>query len=373
VACGHGDKKEQKVILESMIQDEAILTIDCAKATLRQGIRVEIDDELYFHNEVQSAIKQGFVRLVGEVPVAAAPIPEEFIKTLKNISPTRLALDCIKGSVGPGETIDVPESKMEDPEIANALAWGMLEDPDGMTAKKPMTGGAPVNIDEVSILDEEDEEGDDSADLSQVNISEAATSKIVKTIVDTYTIMPLTFDGDILTVAVAEENDQIIKDLKFMLNCEVRPVLADKDEILGLIEKHYNAPLLIEAPDAEEGVDVEDIDDPLDDLFGPEDTDDAFVRSKESKAEEPQPEDSDEDIPLTRPVPTGAIKAKPISRSDEGGIEGGDDDDGLFAPSEVYDPEASESPTPKDKADSSEKTDNEDDNDFMSVFGDGGD
>lgn len=390
MALGHDHEKEKAVILESLIRDDTILTLDCARATIRQGVRVEIADEFYFEIEVQSAIKLGFIRLVGEPPVMENKAPADALKTFKNVHDTRIAFDCIKGSVGPGEFIKIPESVLEDPEIVRALGYGMLIDPEE-TAKKPVTAGAPVNIDEVSMLEDE-EDAPEKVDLSEVNISEAATSMIVKTIVETYRIMPLTFDGEILTIASANEDSRgVIHDLRVMLNCDVRSVLADEGDIMATIEKHYGAPFVPDVPfvpdlevfddETEEELgkppssetDSED-DELLEDLFGPEESeesegpDDAFVRAKTRRPAPPA------DAPVTRPQPKTAPQAKSISRVGEGDIEGGaaDDENALFAPSKVYDPSAKAptSPKTKDKAKSSEKTDTDDDDDFMNVFGD---
>lgn len=118
------------MILESLIQNEMRVCLDCAKATLVRGAKITIPDEFYQHQDVQGAIKAGFCKLVGDPPVAFAEKPTEKKVKLKNVWKTKIALDCVKGTVEVGAVIEVPESAMTFKEIQNALAWGMLCDPE---------------------------------------------------------------------------------------------------------------------------------------------------------------------------------------------------------------------------------------------------
>jgi hypothetical protein len=162
------------VILESLIEDDRLITLDCAKATIRKGETIEIADEYYYDAEVQNAIKLGFVKLVGDPP---PPPPEKDpekkgVVELTNVSRTRLAFDCIQGSVGAGETIEVPIPMLVHKEIANALDWGYLENPDEPRAKQPGTSPDPVKFDEISIDESEEGSGDPVFDELQLTTTE---------------------------------------------------------------------------------------------------------------------------------------------------------------------------------------------------------
>lgn len=153
------------MIIESLKNDKSKITFDGvpelrfhgAMLTLTTGATIELPDHLYNSSEVQGAIKLGFIKVVGEPPVLAqeeAAPTEKKIKLMSKAK-TRMAFDCIKGSVSPGEMIHVPESKYYHPEIQNALNWGLLIDPDAKVIVKDRLISNPIMLEEVSITDEE--------------------------------------------------------------------------------------------------------------------------------------------------------------------------------------------------------------------------
>lgn len=115
------------MILKSLITDDSRLTLDCAKATVTKGSEVDLPDDLYYHPEVQGALKLKIVELVGNVPEPPPGIsaPAE-TKSYRNTTETRLTFDCIKASAGPEEVIDIPEDMLDAYEIDNAISNGML-------------------------------------------------------------------------------------------------------------------------------------------------------------------------------------------------------------------------------------------------------
>ncbi len=137
------------MILESLITNESALTLDCAKATLRRGGRVTIPDEHWANPEVQNALRMNLVKLVGDPPACAARTEEKRLR-LKNNHTTRLAIECVKASVGPGEILNLPESKLHEREIQNAIAWGQLVDLSAPVVA-PAAKAPPVEIDEVKV------------------------------------------------------------------------------------------------------------------------------------------------------------------------------------------------------------------------------
>lgn len=154
------------MILESLIEDAMTLTFDCAKAKIARGDTIEIDDKHWRSNEIQGAIKQGFVRLVGSPPKLPEEKPEQRIedeptKAYVNVSPTKIAFEIMTGKnddVGEpirwkeyaepnGGVLNVPLSLIHDKQIRNALGWGLLIDPSG---QKKSSKNAPVSIEELT-------------------------------------------------------------------------------------------------------------------------------------------------------------------------------------------------------------------------------
>ena len=114
------------------------LTFDCAKATLESGT-IEMDDVHFGNAEIQGALRMGMIEIVGQMPGLPAETPkgelkqEEQIK-FRNTYTFKLAFDCIKKYVAPGETIMIPISKIDDAEISNAISSGWLLDEDNPAA-----------------------------------------------------------------------------------------------------------------------------------------------------------------------------------------------------------------------------------------------
>lgn len=156
------------MILESLVKDASILTLDCAKARLGKGDAVSIDDKHWHSPEIQGAIKLGLIRLVGDEPTVPKPekvktLAEEETKAYVNVSPTKIAFE-IKSQrlddVGEpirwkeyaeakGGKLNVPVSLVNDVQIQNALSWGLLVDP-AVKERKPVAGNSPVKLEELT-------------------------------------------------------------------------------------------------------------------------------------------------------------------------------------------------------------------------------
>lgn len=146
------------MILESLIKDESVLTLDCAKARLRKGSIVDIADEYYDTAEVANAIKLGFIKVVGDPPPKTlAEHPDEKKVRLRNMWPNKLAFDSLRDSgnpyVDPGKFILIPMSKISHIEIQNAISSGMLEDVDGVLCQKGGGHGPAVDLEELTVGD----------------------------------------------------------------------------------------------------------------------------------------------------------------------------------------------------------------------------
>lgn len=144
------------MIIRSLIQDESKVTLDCAKATLQKGSVISIDDKHWRSAEVQGAISCGFAELVGAPPCLpedpAKGGPERKMK-YKNVYHYKLAFECVKNYVEPGELIEIPLSKLDEVEIRNAIGSGWLLDIENPNSFVRQERTAPVELEELSVSD----------------------------------------------------------------------------------------------------------------------------------------------------------------------------------------------------------------------------
>lgn len=77
-------------------------------------------------------------------------------------------------------------------------------------------------------------------DLSKMDIPKRVLQKISPTIIKIYKILPVSFEEDTLTIAMGDPlNVNISDDLRFMLGCSVKGVIAKENDILEAIQKYY--------------------------------------------------------------------------------------------------------------------------------------
>lgn len=144
------------MIIESLIQDESKVTLDCAKATLHRGSKITIDDQFWTHPEIQGAIKCGFARLVGAEPTSRAhpgmPVIEPEVR-FKNVYEYKLTFDCIKKYAAPGDVVSIPVSKIDSLEVRECIGRGWLVNLDNPEATPAPYRGAPLRVEELSMND----------------------------------------------------------------------------------------------------------------------------------------------------------------------------------------------------------------------------
>ncbi len=88
------------------------------------------------------------------------------------------------------------------------------------------------------------EYGLEYVDLANVQIQKEAISKIKPSVARLYGVMPISYDQDVLKVAISDPaNTQVMDDLRFMLACDLRSVIAPAEEIETAINKYYGAEL----------------------------------------------------------------------------------------------------------------------------------
>ena len=77
-------------------------------------------------------------------------------------------------------------------------------------------------------------------DLSKIEISKEVIDKVPASLAQIYNIVPVEFEDNLLTVALSDPlNINILDDLRFVLNCEVRSIIAKEEDINKAIEKYY--------------------------------------------------------------------------------------------------------------------------------------
>lgn len=77
-------------------------------------------------------------------------------------------------------------------------------------------------------------------DLSQIKIPKELLNRVPSSIAKAYKIVPVRMEGNILVVAMGDPmNVQILDDLRFMLDCEVKGLRSNEEEVNDAIEKFY--------------------------------------------------------------------------------------------------------------------------------------
>jgi len=76
--------------------------------------------------------------------------------------------------------------------------------------------------------------------LKKINIPKAVIQKVPPSIVKIYKILPVRFEKNTLTIAISDPlNVNVPDDLRFMLGCSIKCVVAKEDEILASISNYY--------------------------------------------------------------------------------------------------------------------------------------
>jgi len=77
-------------------------------------------------------------------------------------------------------------------------------------------------------------------DLRSMRVDENAIVRLSPAVARNYKVFPIRWEDNTLTVAISDPlNTQVLDDLRFMLNCEVKGALAREEDILQAIDKYY--------------------------------------------------------------------------------------------------------------------------------------
>jgi len=77
------------------------------------------------------------------------------------------------------------------------------------------------------------------ADMSRVKPQSEAVEVVPRDTAKMHNVMPLRLRDSLLTIAIADMDLSTIDNLQFVLNCEIKPVLALSEEITNAIERYY--------------------------------------------------------------------------------------------------------------------------------------
>jgi len=77
-------------------------------------------------------------------------------------------------------------------------------------------------------------------DLKHIEIPEEVLKMVSVSMAQVYRIIPISFEDNILTVAMADpQNVNALDDLRFMLNCEIAGAIATEEQVNEAVEQHY--------------------------------------------------------------------------------------------------------------------------------------
>jgi type IV pilus assembly protein PilB len=80
------------------------------------------------------------------------------------------------------------------------------------------------------------------ANLKNVRIPESVLALLPESAVRENCVLPLAFQDGVLVVAIASGDaraQDALEKLAFILNWRIEPVLADRDDLLAAIDRHY--------------------------------------------------------------------------------------------------------------------------------------
>jgi len=123
--------------------------------------------------------------------------------------------------------LDIQEALQEQKSKGGALGRilsdkGLVTEADLRVAIAKQAGMDPIDLDEVTVTS-------DLLDLVPAHVAE------------TYQVVPVEFDGKVLTLALADpQNISALDDMKFMLNVEVKGALSDPESVERAMKKYYS-------------------------------------------------------------------------------------------------------------------------------------
>ena len=82
--------------------------------------------------------------------------------------------------------------------------------------------------------------GMENADLDAMEIPQELIARVSPSIASVYRVIPVRFENNVLTVAMADPlNVKTLDDLRFLLDCEMRGAISDEAAVARALERHY--------------------------------------------------------------------------------------------------------------------------------------
>ncbi|MBI5366721.1 MAG: Flp pilus assembly complex ATPase component TadA [Planctomycetes bacterium] len=82
--------------------------------------------------------------------------------------------------------------------------------------------------------------GMEVVNLDEIEVPREVAAKVSPTMAKVYKIIPIKFENNCLTVAMADPlNVSVLDDLRFMLNCEVQGAVSNEDAVNKALERYY--------------------------------------------------------------------------------------------------------------------------------------
>src|SRR5579864_8664702 len=76
--------------------------------------------------------------------------------------------------------------------------------------------------------------------LVDVTVAQSIVELVPESVARENRVFPLAVDGNVLKVVTSEpDNFEVLQKLQFILNKDIQPVLADREQIVGAINRHY--------------------------------------------------------------------------------------------------------------------------------------
>ena len=102
---------------------------------------------------------------------------------------------------------------------------------------------------EMGVVDQDDvqlalghQAGMEVVDLDDTEISDEVVRKLSPVLANTYHVMPVRFENNVLTVAMANPLEvNALDDLRFMVDCDIRGAVSNEKAVLDAIQKHYGS------------------------------------------------------------------------------------------------------------------------------------
>src|SRR5579871_1316332 len=76
--------------------------------------------------------------------------------------------------------------------------------------------------------------------LTEMTVPASVVEMVPESVARENRVMPISADGNVLRIVTSEpENYEVLQKLQFILNKDITPVLADREQIVAAINRHY--------------------------------------------------------------------------------------------------------------------------------------